>query len=912
MADQEKPVRRRVALKIIKVGMDTKEVVARFEQERQALALMEHPNIAKVFDAGATQYGRPFFVMELVKGVRITDYCDQSQLSTSERLKLFMAVCQAVQHAHQKGIIHRDLKPSNVLVTLHDGVPVPKVIDFGVAKATQQQRLTDLTLFTQFEQMVGTPLYMSPEQAELSGLDIDTRSDIYSLGVLLYELLAGRTPFDPARLMQAGYDEMRRVIREEEPQKPSTFLSTMALELRTTVAKHRSAEGAKLISSIRGDLDWIVMKAIEKDRNRRYETANGLAKDIERHLEGEPVQARPPSFGYRTGKLIRRHRGAFAAAAAVLLALLGGLAASTVLYLREKKAWAGEAAQRQKAEASERTARTEAAKSQQTAKFMAEMLSGVDPEQAKGRDITLLKEILDRAAKRVETELKDQPEVEAMLHLVIGNTYRELGLYSEAQSHLEPALAIRQRVLGAENFETFDAMGEVASLYFRQGKLLEAERLLRRVVECQTRLLGPEYRNTLSLMSALAMVLDRRAKYDEAEALGREIFELRKKTLGPEHRETLVSMNNLAGVYQREGKSGEAETLKRAALEISTRVFGSEHPLTLAVLGNQITHSPAEAEAVASQVLGIKKRVLGPEHPDTLTAMSNLAVAYGEQGKFHEAEALQREVLESRKRLLGMEHPDTFHSIACLASWLEGQQKHGEAETLFREALEGRSRLQGPEHPDTLFTMRGLANCLYLSGDAQAALTLQAQYSAQTAKDTIFSLGVAALEVWFGRDPEHLATCRKLFAEAQATDVLPNKERAAKAYCLRPSSDPALLEQALGFAQQAVELGAKDVHLAWYELALGMAQYRRGDSAAAGQTLRAAEQAAKGNALIAGPAQLFRAMSLFQQDRKTEAHLLFAEAEAQMRALPSDERWPLREGSHDHLVSGSPTRRQRR
>src|SRR6185503_13014744 len=284
MAEQIEPVRRRVALKIIKLGMDTKEVIARFEQERQALAMMDHPNIAKVFDAGVTPTGRPFFVMELVRGVKITAYCDQANLSTAERLTLFIAVCHAVQHAHQKGIIHRDLKPSNILVTLHDGVPVPKVIDFGVAKATQSERLTDLTFFTQFEQMIGNPLYMSPEQAEMSGLDIDTRSDIYSLGVLLYELLTGRTPFDPEELMRKGQEEMRRAIREQEPPKPSTALHTMAAAARTTIAQHRQADGAKLIGLISGDLDWIVMKALEKDRTRRYETANGLAADLKRHL----------------------------------------------------------------------------------------------------------------------------------------------------------------------------------------------------------------------------------------------------------------------------------------------------------------------------------------------------------------------------------------------------------------------------------------------------------------------------------------------------------------------------------------------------------------------------------------------------------------------------------------------------
>jgi len=337
MAEQERPVRRRVALKIIKLGMDTKSVIARFEAERQALALMDHPNIARVLDAGATETGRPYFVMELVRGFKITEYCDTNQLPTAPRLDLFIQVCQAIQHAHQKGIIHRDVKPSNILVTLHDGVPVPKVIDFGIAKATEVQ-LTEKTLFTAYAQMIGTPAYMSPEQAEMSGLDIDTRADIYSLGVLLYELLTGRTPFDAKQLLQSGFDEMRRTLREREPQKPSTILTTLHNTELTATAKYRHAEPPKLISQLRGDLDWIVMKALEKDRQRRYETANALVMDLQRYLNNEPVVARPPSRTYRLQKLVRRNKGVFLAGAAVALALICGLAASTWLFLREREA----------------------------------------------------------------------------------------------------------------------------------------------------------------------------------------------------------------------------------------------------------------------------------------------------------------------------------------------------------------------------------------------------------------------------------------------------------------------------------------------------------------------------------------------------------------------------------------------
>ena len=337
MAEQEKPVRRRVALKIIKLGMDTKSVIARFEAERQALAMMDHPNISRVLDAGATEAGRPYFVMELVRGFKITEYCDANKLDTDARLNLFIQVCQAIQHAHQKGIIHRDIKPSNILVTLHDGVPVPKVIDFGIAKATEAQ-LTEKTLFTAYAQIIGTPAYMSPEQAEMSGLDIDTRADIYSLGVLLYELLTGRTPFDAKQLLRLGFDEMRRTLLEREPQKPSTILTTLQNDELTATATHRHVEPPKLISQLRGDVDWIVMKALEKDRKRRYETANALAMDIQRYLSNEPVLARPPSRTYRLQKLMRRNKVVFASGAVVTLVLICGLAISTWSFLREREA----------------------------------------------------------------------------------------------------------------------------------------------------------------------------------------------------------------------------------------------------------------------------------------------------------------------------------------------------------------------------------------------------------------------------------------------------------------------------------------------------------------------------------------------------------------------------------------------
>ncbi len=336
MAEQEEPVRRRVALKIIRLGMDTESVIARFAAERQALALMDHPNIARVLDAGATDTGRPYFVMELVRGVKITEYCNSHQLDIPQRLDLFIQVCHAIQHAHQKGVIHRDIKPSNILVTLHNGLPVPKVIDFGIAKATEG-RLTDNPVFTAHGQFIGTPAYMSPEQADIHGLDVDTRSDIYSLGVLGYELLTDRTPFDSRQLVEAGLDELRRTLKEQEPPRPSNLLGSLKKEELAQIAALRQAEPAQLISLLQGDLDWIVMKALEKDRSRRYETVNGLAMDVERFLNNEPVIARPPSRLYRLQKLVRRNRVVFISGAAVSAALIVGLSASTWFFFKERE-----------------------------------------------------------------------------------------------------------------------------------------------------------------------------------------------------------------------------------------------------------------------------------------------------------------------------------------------------------------------------------------------------------------------------------------------------------------------------------------------------------------------------------------------------------------------------------------------
>jgi eukaryotic-like serine/threonine-protein kinase len=502
VAEQTEPIRRRVALKVIKLGMDTKQVIARFEAERQALALMDHPNIAKVLDAGTIgapdsqlstlnsqlPLGRPYFVMELVRGVKITDFCDENRLTTQERLDLFVQICHAIQHAHQKGIIHRDIKPSNILVTVNDGVPVPKVIDFGVAKAIGQQ-LTDKTVYTAFEQFIGTPAYMSPEQAVMTSLDIDTRSDIYSLGVLLYELLTGHTPFDQKELIAAGLDEMRRIIRETEPVRPSTCLRTLAGPEQTTIAQRHHTEPPQLVHLVRGDLDWIVMKCLEKDRARRYATANGLAQDVMRHLRDEVVAARPPSKLYRLRKSVSRNRLAYCAAMTVVISLALGITFSWLEAARARKA---EKLGGQRLLQSEK-AREEA---EAISRFLTEVFQSPDPARD-GRTITVA-ETLDKAARKLENELPTQPARRAQLQSTLGSTYAALGLFREAILLNEKVRDCCVATFGPKDPDTVIAMHNLGDIYVEGGRRSEALKLNEQVLTLSRKVLGPKHRANAS------------------------------------------------------------------------------------------------------------------------------------------------------------------------------------------------------------------------------------------------------------------------------------------------------------------------------------------------------------------------------------------------------------------------------
>jgi tetratricopeptide (TPR) repeat protein len=683
LAQQEEPVRRRVALKILKLGMDTREVIARFEAERQALALMDHPNIARVLDAGATEAGRPYFVMELARGARITEYCDAHKLATADRLRLLLPVCHAVQHAHQKGIIHRDLKPGNVLVTLQDGQPVPKVIDFGIAKATSQ-RLTTKTLFTRLHQFLGTPEYMSPDQVA-GEHDVDTRTDVYSLGVLLYELLTSVTPFDRATLRAASFDEIKRIIREVEPPKPSTRVQTLVLE-NAEVAACRRVEPAALHKLLRGDLDWIVMRALEKDRTQRYATAKDLADDIERHLRHEPVVAGPPSARYRLRKFVWRHRIGVLTGSIAVSALILGLVLASVGWvqahqaqraLEEQRDAAREARgheheQRALAEAGAEEARKQAARSAAVSEFLQEMLSSVDPSKTLGREVTV-RYALDEAAKRIESgALAQQPEVEATLRATLGETYAALGLYKTAEKHLRAAHAIQSRLLGPEQRETLRTSRALAGVLRVQGKFAEAETLLRQTAEAQRRVLGAEHPDTLTTLKELALALWGPRRFAEAEAIHRSTLETQRRTLGEEHPDTIESLGHLGAVCRAQGKLAEAEPLLRRALELSRRVLGDAHPATAVALNNlghllEDQGKPAEAESLYRQGYEVERQILGADHPRTALSMNDLLRVLRSQGKMEEVRPLVVERLARLRR--AAERPDADASALHTYAW---------------------------------------------------------------------------------------------------------------------------------------------------------------------------------------------------------------------------------------------------
>ncbi len=643
-AEQEKPVRRRVAVKLIKWGMDTKEVVARFESERQALALMNHPSIARVYEAGATEQGRLYFAMEYVPGVPITEYCDTNRLRTRDRLELFVQVCGGIHHAHQKGVIHRDMKPSNVLVTVQDNRPVPKIIDFGVAKATSQ-RLTERTVFTELGQWIGTPEYMSPEQAEMTGLDIDTRTDVYSLGVVLYELLVGSQPFETSDLRAVGFDEMRRKIREDEPTRPSTKVTSMG-EASDTAARNRRTDLPMLARELRGDLDWIIMKALEKDRTRRYESPAELAADIERHLRHEPVSAGPPRTAYRVGKFIRRHRVGVAAGAVALAALLAAIIGTTVGLLQARK---------------------EAESARLAAEVLQQTFDSLNPHQG-GFAMTTREDLLDRGVETIEAKLPERPLVRARLLQTMGYAYKELGFYSKARRLFEKTIAIHREHLGEEHPEYALSISFLGDTLMLVGDFEEAIRLHEKALAIRIEALGQEDRTVSWTYRSLASAYYMNLEFDRGRELAHQALAIGEKAVGSSHFDVSTTLDGLARMEMDTGNFSVAQPIFERALRIREETRGPEHPdvaFTLTGLARLFywIGEYERSEAMFDRALAILEKNFSPDHPFIAPALVQTADLYVQLGRYSEARIFFERAIDLQERALGPDHIDTLQSL---------------------------------------------------------------------------------------------------------------------------------------------------------------------------------------------------------------------------------------------------------
>ena len=847
MAEQERPVRRIVALKIIKPGMDSSQVIARFEAERQALAMMDHHNIAKVLDAGTTDTGRPYFAMELVKGVPITQYCDRNKLTPRERLEMFIPVCQAIQHAHQKGIIHRDIKPSNVLVTLYDGKPVPKVIDFGVAKATQQ-KLTERTMFTGIGQILGTFEYMSPEQAEMNQLDIDTRSDVYSLGVILYELLTGSTPISKEKLRSAGLEEMLRTIRETEPPKPSTRLSESA-RAEPSVSDVRKTEPAKLSKLIRGDLDWIVMKALEKDRTRRYETANGLAMDVQRFLDDETVEACPPSASYRFRKFARRHKTAFVAGTATATILVLATIMSSISAVRafraqqvasanefkatraaeeESKARQAEQKQREIAVANAAKANREATKSKEVATFLKDMLEGVGPSVARGRDTQMLQEILNKLVERLDTDLDAYPDVEAELRMTIGRVYQELSqpktateMYRQAlelrkrefgEEHtlvaesligyakslrdesktrelLQQALAMREKLFGPEHLDVAAALDALGGHYHFTGKSVKAENLRRRVLAIRRKWLGENDGNDSSVYSALlslGVTVEAQGRYEEAAELieeGRQIAaNLRDGStlLGERSRRRQMQCETILGrIRKKELRYADAEEHFRRAITFyeSLKIPDVQHLFAISNLAQLLWEQQRleEAEHWVRRELELTTHIYNEDSGWRSNSLIGLGLILADQEKWQEAKASLENGLVIREKVLPNGDGHTINALCGLAHIHEAQGSMFDALEAYQQALtvaqdnEYGYPIRGLSVKLADFAREKLANLEAFSRQPVERLTEQIAAQQNGTRDVLFSLANELIE--HGRADEAEAVIRKYIAVSNVVEA---------------------------------------------------------------------------------------------------------------------------------------------
>jgi len=716
-AEQHSPVRRRVALKVIRWGMDTEQVIARFETERQALALMDHPAIARVFDAGSTERGRPYFVMEYVPGLPITEYCDRERHSTRQRLRLLQHVCEGVQHAHQKGVIHRDLKPSNVLVQTVDGRPTPKIIDFGVAKATRE-RLTERSLFTELGMLVGTPEYMSPEQADPATADVDTRADVYSLGVLLYELLIGVRPFDSRELRGVAFDEMRRRIMEDEPSRPSTRLRTLGDSSGESAARRRT-DPRSLAREVRGDLDWIVMKSLEKDRERRYGSPAELAGDIGRHLTHLPVLAGPPSATYRAKKFVRRHRVGVSVAVLLVLALLLGVSGTTVGIVRARRA-------EEQARLAEQKQREEAETARAVSGFLKNLFKVSDPGQSRGETVTA-RELLERGREKIADELADQPVVLAELMHTIGDVYESLGLYEEARELFEEALELRRSHLGKTHPDVAETLNKLGWQAYRLGDYPECRRLNEEALRIREAAFGPDDFRIAETLSDLASVATATGDDSTARSLYERALAIWETNHGPDSLQVALGLNNLGLLAWNTGEYPEARRSYERSLAIREGRLEAPHPdlvqsfQNLGNLAGDMGENEASREYL-ERALKMGEKLYGPDNVAVARILHNLGITLDDLGETATARSYVERALEIRQEQLGSRHSSVGSSLAMLASMDNEAGDHERARQQSVLAIEIMEQAHGLEHRRVATVLNYHAAALAGLGQTQAAL----------------------------------------------------------------------------------------------------------------------------------------------------------------------------------------------
>jgi serine/threonine protein kinase/Flp pilus assembly protein TadD len=719
MAEQIEPVRRRVAVKVIKTGMDTRQVIARFEAERQALAMMDHPNIAKVLDAGTTQSGRPFFVMELVKGQPITKFCDEQQLDTRGRLELFQQVCHAVQHAHQKGIIHRDLKPSNVLVAMYDDKPVPKVIDFGVAKATGEE-LTERTMFTRFGQIVGTLEYMSPEQAQFNQLDIDTRSDVYSLGAILCEMLSGEPPFDRKVLRQKPLDETLRMIREDEPTRPSTKLSDPARS--ASIASNRNTSPDRLGAVLRGDLDWIVMKALAKDRMRRYETADALALDVQRYVDNEPVTAGPPTRLYRLSKFARRHRATLFAASAFAMVLVLGIITTTWQAIRASNALAEKTTALTEKNAALQEAQTSAA--QQSIMTDLVLRGIVDSSRpGTGNPNGTVREALFEVEKTLDTEGVSDSQLEGWLRHNIGEYFFDIGEYVAAKRNYSRAFELRSRIFGPRGEATLSTVRQLSVLFSRLGEHDRAIEFAKQFANAQADEFGETSPEAFDAQGSLAHALCQAGRFGNAEEIFTSILK-KVRSLGLKEKEAWI-LSELGILYYGTGRHDEAKQCWSSALDFYQTLGKDYYPTTLSLemnLTNLLRQQGkfVEAKEAYRDLLPKVEAIRGEDHPETIRIVNNLAECYYALRDLQNSAKLYRRVLGANCKRFGKDDERSLKSMFYLAASLR-KIDSDESTKLSKEAAELASNKWGPQDKRTLFYLNGLGVAAQDVGDSETA-----------------------------------------------------------------------------------------------------------------------------------------------------------------------------------------------